>query len=46
MAAILALGVVRHVSNHGQSLGQYDGPGAFIAACVSAGILWWGGFWG
>lgn len=45
-AGLLVLGIVIHVSKHGQPRDPYDGPIAFISALITAWILYMGGFWG
>ncbi len=44
-SGLLVLGVIVHVSNHGNDRDPYNGPAAAIGAAIVAWLLYMGGFW-
>jgi hypothetical protein len=46
IAALIVLGIVQNVSEHGNARSPYNGPSSFLAGALMAWLLWCGGFWG
>lgn len=46
MLALLALGLVVHICNHGKPRNDYNGPSQLIDVCIVLAVLYWGGFFG
>ena len=43
--ALSTFAIIRHTAQHGQPRDEkFDGVTQFIAAVISGGLLWWGGF--
>lgn len=43
---LLTAGVVIHMCRHNQpNDNKYHWPSKLVAACIWAGLLYWGGFW-